>query len=213
MISGDLVGQYSNKVYGSPAGAVEAVIKELEVFHTVTVPQAVKIAMTKYLRLIAGRVAGKHNKPWQPGANNSRLNTRSGRGMKSVIESVEVKDGGPGEVIGLIGGVFYLATQEYGAVIRAKRSKYLTIPLPAALDSRGVPRKRSAREWANTFIKKSKAGNLIIFQKRAGGIVPLYVLKKSVRIPKRLGLRDELVTYKNLFYSFLETEIKKEFRL
>jgi hypothetical protein len=68
----------------------------------------------------------------------------------------------------------------------------LTIPLPAALDARGVPRKRSARDWDNTFVQKSRRGNLLIFQRRGREIVPLYALKPEVRVRARLGVRDEL---------------------
>jgi hypothetical protein len=39
---------------------------------------------------------------------------------------------------------------------------------------------------------KSKKGNLIIFQKQGGRVVPLYLLRTSVKIPPRLGLRDTL---------------------
>ena len=43
----------------------------------------------------------------------------------------------------------------------------------------------------NTFVQYSKKGNLLIFQKRSrGSIVPLYILKKRVKIPARLGLGD-----------------------
>ena len=62
---------------------------------------------------------------------------------------------------------------EVGGVIRAKSARYLTIPLPAALDRRGVARQPSARGWKNTFVAESKRGNLLIFQRRGAQIVPL----------------------------------------
>jgi hypothetical protein len=96
-------------------------------------------------------------------------------------------------------GVPYGRIHETGGTIRAKNGKYLTIPLPAALNSDGTPKKRSAREWDRTFVRESKAGNLLIFQKRGSGIVPLYVLKKKVRIPARLGLGDTLKTGTSYF--------------
>ena len=81
-----------------------------------------------------------------------------------------------------------MRVHEYGAVIRAKKAKFLTIPLPAALNSKGIPKKMSAREWDKTFIQTSKAGNLIIFRTQGRRIIPLYVLKSEVRIKPRLGM-------------------------
>lgn len=212
MISGELVGSYNNKAFNSPDMAVDALIRDMENFETRVIPTVVKTSMEKYLRLIAGRLAAKHNQPWKAGGTNNNLYERSGKGMRSVIDSVEVIDAGK-DVLGKIGGLWYLRTQETGAVIRAKRSQYLTIPLPAALDQRGVPLKRRARDWAHTFIKKSRNGNLLIFQKTARGIIPLYVLKKQVRIPKRLGMEAELKRYQNLFFSFIEAGLQREFKL
>jgi hypothetical protein len=55
-----------------------------------------------------------------------------------------------------------------------------------------VPYRRSARDWDNTFVARSKKGNLIIFQRRGVQITPLYVLKTSVKIPARLGMGQTL---------------------
>ena len=73
-----------------------------------------------------------------------------------------------------------------GGVLRPKTAKFLTIPLPAAMTAGGVL-KKSAREWDNTFIRKSKKGNLIIFQTVGKGkIMPLFLLRKSIKMePKR----------------------------
>lgn len=82
----------------------------------------------------------------------------------------------------LVGNVPYWRIQEVGGVINAKPGGWLTVPLPAALDARGVARR--ARTYPNTFIARSKVGNLLIFQKQGGGqIVPLFVLRKSVKLP------------------------------
>jgi hypothetical protein len=217
MISGDLLGSYSGRTYGSAQGATQAVINELDYYELKAIPAAMKSAMNRYLKLIAGRMVAKHKRPWptgpMPGGTNpATLSSRTGKATQSIRDSVKVKEAG-NEIVGYIGGIFYLKSHEYGAVIRARRSQYLTIPLPAALDSRGVPLKRSAREWADTFVIKSKNNNLLIVQKNASGIVPLYVLKREVRIPKRLGMKDELERYINLFASFVEQDIRREFKV
>jgi hypothetical protein len=120
------------------------------------------------------------------------LAVRSGGAGKSIRDSVRVEGHSLKDVAGFIGGKFWLKTHEYGATIKVKNAKYLTIPLRAALSAQGVPLKQKAKDWPNTFIAKSKKGNLIIFQRRGADIVPLYVLKKEVKIPKRLGLGDTL---------------------
>lgn len=73
-------------------------------------------------------------------------------------------------------GVVYSRILEKGGVIRPKRKQWLTIPLP------GV--KGAARNYPDAFVIKSKKGNLLIVQKKGrSGLVPLFVLKKSVKIP------------------------------
>jgi hypothetical protein len=89
---------------------------------------------------------------------------------------------------------------ELGGVITPRRSRYLAIPLDNALNFQGVPLRPGPRFWKDTFVRKSRKGNLIIFQKRGPGkIVPLYLLKKRVRIPARLGLQATLDTAVPLF--------------
>lgn len=78
----------------------------------------------------------------------------------------------------------YANILEKGGTIKPNKSKFLAIPLRAALTGAGAPRKSGPRQWANTFVRRSHGGNLIIFQANGKGkIIPLYVLKKSVRIP------------------------------
>ncbi len=211
MITGDIHTSYGGGSLAPGIGGVTECIESLEVLRTQIIPQALRTAMEKYLRLIAGRIAARNSSPYSPDGGAKSLMMRSGAGMASVIESVKVEQDGVDEIIGRIGGIWYLNTQEDGATITAKRSQYLTIPLPAALDAQGVPLKKRARDWDNTFVKKSKNGNLIIFQKNGASITPLYLLRKSVTIPPRLGMGHEIETYLNLFYSMIEDEVNKEF--
>lgn len=120
---------------------------------------------------------------------NDRLRVRSGR-LRSSIGSIVTESGDT--IIGIIGSgarqgdrVKYANIQETGGTVKAKNAKYLTIPLPAALTSAGVLR-QPARQWPNTFIMKSKNGNLLIMQKtgkKLSRLVALFVLKKQVTIP------------------------------
>lgn len=98
-------------------------------------------------------------------------------------------------------------THEYGAVIHAKRARYLTIPLRAALTPSGVPRKPNARAWDDAFILKARSGKLFLARKRGKrGLDLLYKLQESVRIPARFGFRKHFQT---ITVPFLKAELAK----
>ena len=77
----------------------------------------------------------------------------------------------------------YANIQEKGGTIRAKNSKWLTIPLSGAKTASGRAKKASARDFSDTFVDKSESGNLIIFQEKGDKIIPLFLLRKSVKVP------------------------------
>lgn len=145
-----------------------------------------------FLQGVAEAMARRHGTAWPGGTSDRTLSRRSGGLIASIKDSVTVKGQRLADIEGGIGGAFYLRTHEHGATIRPKKAKYLAIPLPEALNSDGTPKVASPRQWKNTFVKQSKAGNLLIFQKRGRHIVPLYVLKREVTIRPRLGLGETL---------------------
>jgi hypothetical protein len=138
----------------------------------------------------------------------SRLAVRSGRLRASVLPiQAEIKgetiEGGIS--IGTIYGRVHIGPAGQTTTMKPKTGKYLTIPLPAARAGKGGqgPGKGSAKggPWGETFVAKSRAGNLIIFGKlkitkgpRAGelrqNIVPLFLLKKQVTIKARIHPED-----------------------
>lgn len=82
----------------------------------------------------------------------------------------------------------YAAIHEYGGTIRPTNAQYLTLPLPAVKMKAGVVR-GGARAFNETFVAKSKRGNLILFQRQGQEIVPLFLLTKGpIRIPARPSL-------------------------
>ena len=145
-----------------------------------------------FLEGVAEAMARRHGTAWPGGTTDRTLSRRSGGLLASIRESVTVSGDRMADIEGGIGGAIYLRTHEHGATIRPKKAKYLAIPLPEALNSDGTPRVASPRQWKNTFVARSRNGNLLIFQKRGRHIVPLYVLKREVRIRPRLGLGDTL---------------------
>jgi hypothetical protein len=90
-------------------------------------------------------------------------------------------EGRPGVVIGTGGEVgkrpvVYARIQDEGGTIIPRKAKWLTIPL------RGV--KGIAQNYPDSFIVKSKRGNLLICQRDdRGRLKPLFVLRKQVKIP------------------------------
>lgn len=151
-----------------------------------------KTNLLKYLKGVGQGLSQRHGVPYPGGTTSNTLSKRSGRLAQAIKQSARVRGRSLEDVEGRLSAPGYARIHETGGVIRAKRSKYLTIPLPAALKPNGTPIKRSARQWSDTFVARSKKGNLIIFQKRGSDIVPLYVLKREVYIRPRLGMGDAL---------------------
>jgi hypothetical protein len=89
-----------------------------------------------------------------------------------------------------------------------RNKKFLTVPLPAALDGRGSV-KAGARDpmWGSTFIAKG-----IIFgykgaaavAGKAREIVPLFVLKKSVTVQRRI--------FPSQLFAKIKPDIEKDFK-
>ena len=143
------------------------------------------------LKRVGQALAKKHSSPWNGRLVNdkSTLQKRSGSGLRSILESIKTTENNINVVAAEI-TTGSMSIHETGGTVKPKRGKYLTIPLPAAMDGRGVPLRARARDWDNTFVARSKRGSLMIFRKDGKGITPLYLLKTSVYIPPRLQMSD-----------------------
>lgn len=116
------------------------------------------------------------------------LKTRSGH----LRRSISGRTFGGKIVKAIIGsGIFgrrpvkYARIQEKGGTIRPKKAKYLTVPFP------GI--KGRAANYPNTFVLKSKAGNLLIVQRQGkSGFKPLFSLKSKVTIPASHFLSESI---------------------
>jgi hypothetical protein len=140
-------------------------------------------------------------------------------------------------------GGAYARLQEFGGTIKPKRGQYLTIPTEEALTPSGILsgkymiRKSGDRyvtDAGETFIFKSRGGNLLIGikgLKRPNGEGPprqvalsrgrgdakelkvFYVLRRSVKVPARLGFFKTWKTIQEgLLPKLLEREVFKAFR-
>ena len=150
--------------------------------------------MREFLAQVVEAITERNSQAWPGGTTEKSLSVRSGALVEAIAGSMRMTGTSFNDIQGQIGapGIVYARIQETGGTITAKNGKFLCIPLSAALNAAGLPINSSPRDWPNTFCAKSKAGNLIIFQKRGTTIIPLYVLKTSVYIPPRLNMQTTL---------------------
>lgn len=142
------------------------------------------------------------------------LKVRTGKLRQSIGSRVVFNEQG---IAGIVGSgvrtgkrMIYANIHETGGTIRPKRKKWLTVPLANALTPSGAPKRPSARDWNNTFILRTKSGQLLIVRKDGKKrITPLYVLKKSVSIAKRRYMSRTLDQLENRILIVLGAHIKK----
>ncbi len=143
-----------------------------------------------------GRFNGTSSPPFWANESDDGLVSRTGHLARSIGFEVQGGTAVHGKSLVLfIGDAIrgrYAATQEFGATITG--SPWLTIPLPDNKTASGVDRYQSAAALRDdpsveSWIQRSKAGNLIIRAKfeEDGEIKNLWILKRQVTIPPRLG--------------------------
>lgn len=128
------------------------------------------------LRLaLRGEAAAKENATRTPRARTGRLRAsiqgRSEVGREGVTLRLQAGDR----------EVRYAKLQEVGGTVTGR--PYLRIPLPPALTGAGVDRYASplrATAPGQFYLRRSKAGNLLLFNRADGR--PWYVLKSSVTV-------------------------------
>jgi hypothetical protein len=186
--------EFRNQRYRDAAKGLISFADKLQVEWKSLAP-VLRRELKNYLDTVAEAMAQRHGNPWPGGTTTSSLSRRSGALIAAIKDSVKITGTTFATIEGRIGvPLIYGSVQESGATIRPKRAKYLTVPLPAALNPDGTPKKRGARDWDNTFVIRSKNGSLLIVQKVGDQIVPLYVLRTEVTIPPRLQLGKTLQT-------------------
>ena len=107
----------------------------------------------------------------------------STRPMKTKVENGSVSGG---TEVGVKYASTHIGPKGKKTTIRPKRSKFLTVPLPAALTGAGRMKYNSARNYPNLRFIKSKAGNLLLAQVSNGQITPFFVLKDRIEVMARV---------------------------
>lgn len=172
-----------------PGDAVSTGVRQLSYMEQRRVNALAARGLAEVMSRTKDAMFRKHGARWPGGTGMSSLSRRSGRGLAGFTRGT----------IGLRSNALtatfsvprYLGYQEFGVVSTAK-GKFLAIPLPAALKPDGTPKKANPRQWKNTFVVEGRRSDWVICTKQGRNIVPLYVLKKTVRIRPRLGLRSTM---------------------
>ena len=125
------------------------------------------------------------------GAAGGKLQHRSSALRRSI--GFEVRGDGFASALTVFAGP-PARIQEFGGRVTAKRAKYLTIPLRAALTPSGQPKRPGARDWEDTFVLRAKSGKLFIAREKGRKLELLYKLQQSVEIPARFGFRNHFRT-------------------
>ncbi len=139
------------------------------------------------------------------------LKVRSGL-LRNSIGSYSF--GRQNEIVGRVGSgvrsgqpVKYASILETGGIIKPVRAKMLAIPIGAALTPAGVARFTPNDIRRNSFIKRSKNNNLLIFMKEGKKIIPVFVLKNQVKIPAFKYLSKSLAQSKSAALNKIEQGI------
>lgn len=175
-------------------------------------PSAVDVEMRKAFRahgaFFEGYMKAKRFRGYA-GPKNSGvlLQNRSGLLRKSFSHTVGggLGQGQPLTLLVFSQGTKYARLQEYGGTITPKRARNLTIPLSDNLTGAGVARYPSARDLLSRYPKQvhfltTKKGKTFIVSEgkpgrqradpKSSDLQWLWILKKSVEVPPRLGFRD-----------------------
>jgi hypothetical protein len=139
-------------------------------------------AAPKWVQDIRNRISQPFTFEQATGAVPRKRSGRLGRAIEAVVKRRTKAD--VNAQVGVLNPAKapYASVQERGGVMRAK-SKLLTVPLPAALNSKGVQKftaRTARRHFSSTYV-----ANKVIYGMRGKTRVPLFVLKKYVRLRKR----------------------------
>lgn len=190
----------------------EEVKKRLEMFKKRFLENS-KTIIQEHSLLLIGHLRSKYMRGKV--TTDTSIRKRSGELSNSMRPIIPVKATNQGIEGGITFGKIYakmhIGPRGQVTTIRPKDKKYLTIPLPSMQTKAGVTRTTAAElmqgdtglPFGQTFIKRSKAGNLIIFGTKRitkganigayrGEIIPLFILKKKVEIKTRVHPEDFL---------------------
>jgi hypothetical protein len=219
---------------------IEANVKDFEKIPQ-DIDKEIEKAVRWYINQVYASLYKQHSRPYTYGTppllERSVLRKRSG-GLLSELKNnrfVRKSDDKTWETGWLIprGSYLFVHAGNPGekTVIRA-RGEYMVIPLRAALNADGTPKKMSPRQWVG--LKKYRVGNIRaridfsgenaakfhdntwILAKPIGvaysgarRYIPYYILARQVTIRKRLFIQQRMEDYYDELYNRLDTVIAR----
>lgn len=124
---------------------------------------------------------------------DTKLKSRSGRMRLALLNGIRVTGTRMDTIRGAVVGPAYIRAHEYGAKIRPKSARALTVPLPAALRPDGTPKFRKATSWRRygsfIFTSRRTGQKYIAYKNAQGSLILLYVLVQLTVLEPKLGLR------------------------
>jgi len=148
--------------------------------------------------MVRERMSGDWSNPGRKG-----VGTRTGTLKREFLASVQVKGHSLATLraIARMGSGLsskYAEIQETGRTLRPKHGKYLKVPLPLALTGAGNVKKIATSKNLQLLFGRKRGGRqtLGLGYRCVMGDEWLWVLKKEVKIPPRLGFFDRYETYK-----------------
>ena len=129
------------------------------------------------------------NEKVQDSLAGQRLNRRTGNLAARTFIQVQPVGALQTKVSINTNDIPYGEIHEFGGVVKAKKRKFLSIPLPAALTPAGV-KKAPLPEFEPTFLRKpksagSKADWVVFLRNRDRTATPIFVLQRQVTLPAR----------------------------
>lgn len=142
-------------------------------------------------RLLNRGASNRGRTPAPPGKSPHKDTGTLGRSIQVDDRGITDKER-PSARVG--SNAVYAAIHEFGGEIRPKSSRYLTVPIGQT--GRDLLRRGGLRAIPDTFVFRSRKGNLIVARTRGkarkAAMEAIAVLKDSVRIPRRPFLRPGL---------------------
>lgn len=157
------------------------------------------------------------NKHLMGGTSSTRLRSRSGFLRSKTRPILAIQSGDKVESGTFIDAPYastHVGPKGKKTTIRPKKSRWLTIPLPAALTSAGVMRKRDARSYGDLQFIPLRSGSPILAKvdSASGTITPLFVLKRQVEIPTRVHPEEIEEAITPLLVKTIDDHIQRSFK-
>ena len=148
-----------------------------------------------FAEAMSKRFEGSLTGPWKRQAASNQLANRTGNLRRSQRQTVTGSNLDSLKLRATIGNALtapYAAIQEEGGTVRPKKAGgFLTIPMPDNLTPAGRTKVTRPRSDPSIFVLRTNGRAFLVRKSASGeGLEFLFMLKKQVKIPARLGFGE-----------------------